>query len=157
MWVRAVYTPAHRGSRVNICAVAGNPSTPLAKKLGIVEDSVLVLVDPPDDLRLVLPPGVTVRRQLRGRADVVLAFVTDPTQLARRLERLAAAVFPSGGLWIAWPKQSSRIPTDMSDHVVRRLSLPRGLVDNKVCAVDDTWTALRMVWRREHRIPPDRR
>jgi hypothetical protein len=126
----------------------------LARKLGIVDGSILVLVNPPDGLQLELPPGVTVRRQLRGRADVVVAFVTSSAQLERRLEKLAAAVFPSGGLWIAWPKKSSGVPTDITDHVVRRLSIPRRLVDNKVCAIDDTWTALRVVWRREHRTSP---
>jgi hypothetical protein len=131
--------------------VAGYSRTPLAKKLGIAEGSVVVLVDSPDDLHLDLPEGVVVRRQLRGRADVVVVFVTRSSQLERRLEKLAAAVFPSGGLWIAWPKKSSGIRTDLSDHVVRQLSIPLGLVDTKVCALDDTWTALRMVWRLEHR------
>jgi hypothetical protein len=62
-------------------------------------------------------------------------------------------VFPSGSLWIAWPKRSSGVTTDMTDDAVRRLALARGLVDNKVCAVDDVWTALRLVWRRELRTP----
>jgi len=131
--------------------VAGYSPTPLAKKLGIAEGSVVVLVDSPDDVHLDLPEGVVVRRQLRGRADVVLVFVTSSSRLERRLEKFAAAVFPSGGLWIAWPKQSAGLHTDMSDHVVRKLSIPLGLVDNKVCALDDTWTALRMVWRLDHR------
>jgi hypothetical protein len=131
--------------------VAEYSRTPLAKKLGIVEGSVVVLVRAPADLHLDLPRGVIVRRQFRGRADVAVVFVTSSSQLELRLEKLAAAVFPSGGLWIAWPKKSSGIQTDMSDHVVRQLSIPLGLVDNKVCAVDDTWTALRVVWRLEHR------
>jgi hypothetical protein len=132
--------------------MAGYSLTPLAKKLGIVEGSVVVLVGPPDDLHLDLPQGVIVRRQLRGRADVVVVLVTSSSQLDHRLEKFAAAVFPSGGLWIAWPKKSSGIHTDMSDQVVRQLSIPLGLVDNKICAIDDTWTALRVVWRLEHRM-----
>ena len=136
---------------MNIYSVAGCSHTPLAKKLGIVEGSVIVLVGSPDDLHLDLPRDVVVRRQLRGRADVVVAFVVSSAQLGRRLEKLAATVFPSGGIWIAWPKQSSGIHTDMSDHVVRQLSFPHGLVDNRICAIDDTWTARRVVWRLENR------
>jgi hypothetical protein len=61
-------------------------------------------------------------------------------------------IFPDGGLWVAWPKRSSGVATDVTDHVVRALALERGLVDNKVCAIDETWTGLRLVWRRERRI-----
>jgi hypothetical protein len=71
--------------------------------------------------------------------------------LERRSTKLAAGVFPKGGLRVAWPKRASRVPTDMSDHLVREVSLSRGLVDNEVCAIDDTWTALRVVWKRENR------
>ena len=131
--------------------MAGYSPTPLAGKLGIVEGSVLVLASSPDEIQLELPPGVIVRRQLQGRADVVVAFMTSSNRLEQRLEKLGAAVFPAGGLWIAWPKRSSGVPTDVTDHVVRRLAIPLGLVDNKVCAIDETWTALRLVWRRENR------
>jgi hypothetical protein len=87
--------------------------------------------------------------------DVVLAFFTQAVRLDRRLDVLAAMVRPSGGVWIAWPMKASGMETDMTDHVVRRLALPRGLVDNKVCAVDPTWTALRLVWRvRNRAVPP---
>ena len=80
-----------------------------------------------------------------------MVFATRTRVLEPRLDPLASMVFPSGGLWIAWPKRSSGMATDMTDDAVRRLALPRGLVDNKVCAVDATWTALRLVWRRELR------
>ncbi len=131
--------------------MAGTSGTPLAKKLGLVDGSGLVVLAAPDGLDLDLPPGVRVGRRLRGRTDVVLAFFTSAILLERRLDPLGAAVFPAGGLWIAWPKRTSGVPTDITDHVVRELSLPRGLVDNKVCAIDPTWTALRLVWRLEHR------
>ncbi len=131
--------------------MAGYSPTPLARKLGIVDGSVVVLLDQPDDLELDLPGDAVVKRQLRGQADVVLLFVTSASRLDRHLERLAAAIFPSGGLWVAWPKKSSGARTDVSDHEVRRLSAEHGLVDNKVCAIDETWTALRVVWRRDHR------
>ena len=94
---------------------------------------------------------MTVKRRAVGSADVVVQFVTRAGDLERRLDHLAAMVRPAGGLWIAWPKRSAGLATDMDDHVVRELALERGLVDNKVCAVDATWTALRIVWRLEQR------
>ena len=126
-------------------------STPLATKLGIVEGARVLMLNAPSDLALELPPGVTIKRRLRGRADVVVQFATTLEVLWDRMERLAAAIFPAGGLWVAWPKRSSGVPTDVTDHLVREASFDHGLVDNKVCAVDETWTALRLVWRREHR------
>ncbi len=99
-----------------------------------------------------------MRRVVRT-ADVVLAFFTEAVELEPRLDRLGAMVFPAGGLWIAWPKRTSGVPTDLTDHAVRALALPRGLVDNKVCAVDGTRTGLRLVWRVELRGadgPPER-
>lgn len=130
---------------------AGDPGTPLARKLGITEADTLMLLGSPPDLRLDLPPGVTVRRQARGRADVVVVFVTSSRVLHRRIDTLARITFPDGALWVAWPKRSSGVATDVTDLVARDIALPRGLVDNKVCAVDSTWTALRFVWRRERR------
>ena len=73
------------------------------------------------------------------------------TALSNELEKLGQMIFPGGGLWIAWPKRSSGIATTLSDDVVRELALPMGLVDNKVCAIDATWTGLRFVWRRTMR------
>ena len=106
----------------------------------------------------VLPSGVRVKRRAGGTADVVVAFVTAAARLERRIGPLGSMVFPAGGLWIAWPKRASSLVTDLTDHLVREVALPRGLVDNKVCAVDDDWTALRLVWRTGHRggtAPPD--
>ena len=110
-----------------------------------------MLLGPPEGLDLELPERTRVSRRLRGSADVVVAFVRSGSQLDKRFERLAAAVFPAGGLWVAWPKRSSGMATDLSDHAVRALAIERGLVDNKVCAIDEVWTALRVVWRRENR------
>jgi len=135
--------------------VAGGSPTPLATKLGIGEHSTVAVLGAPDNLVLELPPGTDIRRRARGHVDVVLAFFTQAVRLDRRLDVLAAMVRPSGGVWIAWPMKASGMETDMTDHVVRRLALPRGLVDNKVCAVDPTWTALRLVWRvRNRAVPP---
>jgi len=127
--------------------MAGYARTALAAKLGIRPGDVVTLLHLPDDLVLDLPVDVTVRHRAAGRADVVVDFVTRAAELERRIDRLGALIRPAGGLWIAWPKRASGVATDMSDHVVRDLALPHGLVDNKVCALDGTWTGLRVVWR----------
>jgi tetrahydromethanopterin S-methyltransferase subunit B len=137
-----------------MCDVAGYSTTPLAKKLGIVDGTTVVLVDKPSDLPVELPSTVVLRHQIRGSADVVVVFVERLSRLDRRFEGLARAVYPSGGLWIAWPKRSAGIPTDVSDHAVRKMAVEHGLVDNKICAIDDVWTALRLVWRRQNRGDP---
>ncbi len=94
-----------------------------------------------------LPPGVEVRRRARHPLDVIVAFSERRATLVRRLPALRAALDPAGGLWIAWPKGSSGLDTDLSDSVVRELGLDAGLVDNKVCAIDQTWSGLRFVYR----------
>lgn len=125
---------------------------PLATKLGIAEGAIVALLHAPKDFEWMLPSGVRItRRRTAGHTDVVLAFFTRRTQLERDLEPLSQCVFPDGLLWVAWPKRTSGVATDLTDHVARELALPLGLVDNKVCAIDQTWTALRFVWRRERR------
>ena len=131
--------------------MAGYSDTPLARKLGIKEGATLALLDAPPGLITGLPPDVVVRRQARGHADIVVAFFTERARLEQRLGTLEKMIFPTGGLWIAWPKKASRVVSDITDDVVRELALPRGLVDTKVCAVDETWTGLRVVWRRDRR------
>jgi hypothetical protein len=131
--------------------MAGYSGTPLPKKLGIAESSSLALIDAPKCVIDNLPPGVRVKRQARGTADVVVAFFTRRRDYERRIDGLAQMVFPSGGLWVAWPKRASGVETDMHEGVVREIALPLGLVDNKVCAIDETWSGLRVVWRRQHR------
>jgi hypothetical protein len=96
---------------------------------------------------LELPDGVRLRSRLRGRLDVIVFFTHERSQLRRRLPALRRALDPAGGLWIAWPKRTSGEVTDLGEHVLRELILPTGLVDNKVCAVDATWSALRFVVR----------
>jgi hypothetical protein len=92
-----------------------------------------------------------VRRSGPFRADVVLLFTTSYADLARRVPRLGEAVFPDGSLWVAWPKKASGVPTDLTEDSLREVALPLGLVDNKVCAVTDVWSGLRLVWRKERR------
>jgi len=130
---------------------AGYSGTPLPKKLGITEGSTLALIEAPPGVVDGLPSGVTVKHQARGSADVVVAFFTQRAAFERRVGALAKMIFPSGGLWIAWPKRASGVETTMDEHVVRAAALPLGLVDNKICAIDETWSGLRVVWRRERR------
>jgi hypothetical protein len=131
--------------------MAGYSGTPLPKKLGIVADSTVALIGAPDGVIDGLPDGVTVKQQARGKADVVVAFFTERRDFERRLDALSRMIFPAGGLWVAWPKRASGRATTMDENVVRAVALPLGLVDNKVCAIDETWTGLRVVWRRERR------
>jgi hypothetical protein len=134
-------------------AASGYSGTPLAKKLGVAEGSTLALLAAPSGWAIDLPPRVAVKRRAGGHADVVVAFFTSRRALENRMDALGVMIFPSGGLWIAWPKKASGVATDLSDNAVRAPALPRGLVDNKVCALDETWSALRLVWRRENRVP----
>lgn len=130
--------------------MSGYSGRPLAQKLGIKPDTTVVLLDAPDPVgRLLapLPAGVSLRRGNRGRRETTLWFVTKRAAFERRLESVARAV-GDGTLWIAWPKRSSRAETDMTEDVVREVALPTGLVDSKVCAIDETWSGLRLTRRR---------
>jgi hypothetical protein len=129
---------------------AGYSGTPLPRKLGIRPGDRVALLHAPEDFEDTLgelPAGVSVRRRARGPRDVIVAFVRTRPELDRGLDRWRAALDPTGGLWIAWPKRSSGVPTDLSDGVVRAAGLASGLVDNKVCAIDATWSGLRFVVR----------
>ena len=134
---------------------AGYSGTPLATKLGIKEGHVVAVLGAPAGfpgvLAETLPDAVTVRTRAAGRADVVVSFHTSRAELLRRVDALVRLLDVDGGLWIAWPKRASGVPTDVTEDTVREVFLPLGLVDNKVCAIDDTWSGLRVVWRKEHR------
>jgi hypothetical protein len=128
--------------------------TPLPKKLGIKEGSVVTFVGEPGGfIRTLgrLPIGSEVRRRVRGPLDVIVYFDTRRSGLRRRFPLLAKALAPSGGLWVAWPKKASKIATDLSFAEVQSTGLDAGLVDNKSCSIDDEWQALRFVIRREDR------
>ena len=139
-------------------AGAGYSGTPLVRKLGIKPEARLGLIAAPDGFDATLgelPPGVRVRRRLsRQPFDVIVAFHRRRAELERRLPALAGALDPAGGLWIAWPKRASGVPTDVTENVVRDLGLAAGLVDNKVCAVDLVWSGLRLVYRLRDRPSP---
>jgi hypothetical protein len=137
--------------------VAGYSGTPLATKLGVKEGDRVVVLGAPAGLDIQWPDGVTIGSRLSHRAgfgaaaNVILFFTTRRVELERQIERLAEAVRPAGAVWTAWPKRSSGVPTEVSENVVRDVALPLGLVDTKVCAIDDTWSGLKLVWRRSAR------
>jgi hypothetical protein len=133
---------------------AGYSGTPLARKLGIKAGDTVALVGAPDGFESALdglPDGVQVRRRAGGTPDIVVLFTTRSRDLERRFPGLGKSVWPDGSLWVAWPKRSSGVATDLDENRLRDIGLPRGLVDNKVCAVDDVWSGLRFVWRKENR------
>ncbi len=134
--------------------MAGYSGTPLPKKLGIRPGATVALLGAPPEFGELLDPlpdGVTLRRRLGADLEVVVAFFTRAADLARRLPALERSIFSEGGLWVAWPKRSSGVATDITEDTIRDVALPRGLVDNKVCAIDETWSGLRLVWRKERR------
>src|SRR3954452_23513355 len=132
--------------------MTGYSGTPLPRKLGIKAGHRVLLLGAPAGLSLgELPGGVTLRGQARGTADVILAFVGRRAELERRMPRLRERMQPAAGLWIAWPKRASGVETDLTEDVVRELALANRLVDNKVAAVDATWSALRLVIRLKDR------
>lgn len=134
--------------------MAGYSGTPLPKKLGIKDGHRLAIVGAPEGFDATLgplPAAVEVRRTARGSADVLVYFTKRRADLARRIEALGRLIYPDGAIWVAWPKRASGVPTDITEDTVREVALPLGLVDNKVCAIDDTWSGLRIVWRKEHR------
>jgi hypothetical protein len=138
---------APRAGRRCVLPRAGYSGTPLPKKLGIKPGHRVLLLSAPDGFELDLPEGVKVGRAARGKADVIVSFHTERADLARRMPKLRAAMDPAAGLWIAWPKRASKVPTDLTEDVVRELALENVLVDNKVAALDEKWSGLRLVIR----------
>jgi hypothetical protein len=135
-------------------SAAGYSGTPLARKLGFKPGFAAAYVNAPagfDALVGQLPGDVRVRKQLRAPLDLIVCFVTARRDLERRLPALRGALAPAGMLWVAWPKRASGVPTDMTEDVVREVALPTGLVDTKVAAIDETWSGLRLVIRKELR------
>jgi hypothetical protein len=135
--------------------MSGYSGTPLARKLGIEEGYAVAAVgDVPDDLADLLaplPPGVRWKKAARRPVDIVIAFFTRRADVARRWTGLTAAAGPEGVVWVAWPKRSSGVPTDLTEDTFRDDLLPTGWVDVKVCAIDETWSGLKMVMRKELR------
>jgi hypothetical protein len=127
--------------------------TPLPKKLGFRPGMTAAFLGVPAALAAPLGDleGVTVRLRLGGHLDLVLCFVTHRAALTRRAGALRRAVHPDGAVWVCWPKQAAKVPTDVTENVVREVLLPTGLVDTKVAAIDATWSGLKLMVRRELR------
>jgi len=136
--------------------MAGYSGTPLASKLGIKPGHRVALVDAPPGFAQTLgelPEGVTLHTGLPGNEpfDVIVFFTDSRARLRLHFAALAARLTPAGGFWVAWPKKASGIATNLTEDLVRTVGLDAGLVDNKVCAVDETWSGLRSVVRAQDR------
>jgi hypothetical protein len=134
--------------------MAGYSSTPLPKKLGIKEESRVAFVNAPKDFLNYLgplPASVDVVKRLAKPLDLILLFVTSERALARDFAKLSEKLATNGMIWIAWPKKSSGVATDLSFDRVQRIGLDLGLVDVKICAVDETWSGLKFVFRLKDR------
>lgn len=134
--------------------MTGYSGTPLAAKLGVRAGISVLAVDAPADYRDLLAPipaGVSFGSQLTDRIDLIHVFSTSRTRLATFLVRVRKKMRDDASIWVSWPKKASGVPTDLTEDVVRELALPLGLVDVKVCAVDATWSGLKLVVRREQR------
>ena len=132
--------------------MTGYSGTPLPKKLGLKPDARFGVVGAPEGFGRTLgelPPGVRVQTIAAGkdRYDVIVCFTSSMAELAKRLPALKRRLELAGGLWMAWPKKASGLATDVSENAVRAVGLDAGLVDNKVCAIDDVWSGLRFVYR----------
>jgi hypothetical protein len=135
-------------------ALAGYSGTPLAKKLGIAEGARVRVIDAPRDYgRIVdpLPDRVTIARRVDESTDLVHVFATSKAALAKALASTMKSMRRDAVVWASWPKKASGVPTDITEDVVREVALPMGLVDVKVCAVDETWSGLKLVIRKSLR------
>jgi hypothetical protein len=133
---------------------AGYSRRPLVAKLGIKPGTRIAIVNAPRGYRATLgklPPGVTIAAAARGSLPFIQFFTTSRRTLEARFAGLARALAPDGALWVSWPKRASGVATDVTEDVVRAVALPRGLVDVKVCAVDEVWSGLKLVRRLKDR------
>jgi hypothetical protein len=134
--------------------MAGYSGTPLPQKLGIKPGMIVVAIDPPENYRKLLDPvpsGVNFATRPVGKTKFVHLFVKERRVLAKHLQSLRRKIAEDAMVWVSWPKKSSGVPTDVTEDVIRAVALPIGFVDIKVCAVDDTWSGLKLMIRRENR------
>jgi hypothetical protein len=134
--------------------MSGYSGTPLAKKLGISPGICVFVEGAPmayEQLLAPMPDDVTVQSAVDSSTDIVHLFSVSKAELAGALKRALQHLRPGAALWVSWPKKASKVPTDLTEDVIRDLALPLGLVDVKVCAVDDVWSGLKLVVRKEHR------
>ena len=134
--------------------MAGYSKRSLAQKLGIKEGFRIAILNPPGNytkLLGVLPSGVTADEKPEKGMDLIHCFVKDKREAARTVSALRDKISPRGALWVSWPKGSSGVSTDLNENVLREIGLKTGLVDVKVCAVDETWSGLKFVYRLKNR------
>lgn len=136
--------------------ISGYSGTPLAKKLGIKPGSTVTEINPPPHYRELLTPlpeGVVFRATASARTDLVHLFVTERRELTKRLTAFRTVLRPDTPVWVSWPKKASKVPTEITEDVIREVALPMDWVDIKVCAVDATWSGLKLVVRKTRRDP----
>jgi hypothetical protein len=137
--------------------MAGYSGTPLPQKLGVKENSRLLLINAPEGFAASLgdlPEGATATNRLHQPIACTVVFVKTETELNQQFARIMPRLAPNGGLWIAWPKRAAKVATDLDENIVRRIGLRTGLVDNKVCAINEVWSGLRFVIRVKDRPQP---
>ncbi|GGC65986.1 DUF3052 family protein [Undibacterium terreum] len=133
---------------------SGYSGTPLAKKLGISEGCRVFVGNAPDgyaELLASLPPGVLFEKKLTAQTDIAHLFCDKKADLQTRLLAARKLLQASGAVWVSWPKKASKVPTDITEDTIRELALPLGFVDIKVCAVNEIWSGLKLVIRKELR------
>jgi hypothetical protein len=138
----------------NTRTMAGYSGTPLPQKLGIKPGLSVVTIDAPTNYRRLLgtiPEGVTFSDRLKPESNFVHVFVRRRSELEKKVSVLRKKIADTGTVWISWPKKSSGVSTDVTEDVVRDVALPLGFVDVKVCAIDETWSGLKLMVRRENR------
>jgi len=134
--------------------MSGYSGTPLATKLGIKPGSEICPINAPDaylELVAPLPEGARVVSRSSSATDIIHVFSASKAELGKALREFRATLKPTGSVWVSWPKKSSKVPSDISEDTIRELALPLGFVDIKVCAVDEIWSGLKLVIRKELR------
>src|SRR5438309_196966 len=132
----------------------GYSGTPLAKKLGIKPDCRIFVENAPDDYQRLLAPlpeGVEFATKLTAKIDLVHLFAKEANELSARLRKYLGTIKDDAVIWVSWPKKAAKMDTDITEDVIRKIALPLGLVDVKVCAVDEIWSGLKLVVRLENR------
>lgn len=139
---------------LSVTSQAGYSGTPLIKKLGIKEGFDVLFINPPEgymDYLGELPAEVSVKNKLSGKLDFIQFFAKSRAEFEKKFLQLKKALKPAGQLWVSWPKKASKIPTDITEDIIRVFALKNGLVDVKVCAVDEIWSGLKLVYRLKDR------
>jgi hypothetical protein len=140
--------------------MSGYSGTPLPEKLGLKPGMILVVIDAPDNYRKLLAPipsGVNFATRPTGSTKLVHLFARRRTELANQLSILRRKIAEDAAVWVSWPKRASGVATDITEDVIRSIALPLGFVDVKVCAVDETWSGLKLMIRRERRRSTSRK